>query len=371
MNPIQLEQVRQKTSFEPLLHGGTSFCDRRLSFEGRRRVRLSPTLGPLLFFIPFLAVGGVTAALGVAQKEFFLVFFGAFFLLIPTAMLCIFIGRRMCFDLITGRFIIGKRIVEFSQIAALQVIRKVCHRNKGGKYECWELNLVLDDASRINLLNHANNKRFTEDANRLAEALDLKVWSRNDDCSPEAEEAKKKLLQRQQGSFGFLIVFGLFFAGVPLVMLSTQYIVPLARHCLSADWVECPAKVMASTVESRRGSRSRVYRLDVKASYEWEGRRYVCERFDFFRSHTFTNIGVEGMRRIADEFPPGTETFCLVNPNHPEQSVMRRQMPPWQSLIVVLFMVPFLAIGGFCIYSGVKGVMEKRRHEGMPHAKAD
>jgi hypothetical protein len=43
-------------------------------------------------------------------------------------------------------------------------------------YYSYELNLVLDDGSRINVVDHGNLERLRSDANALSQFLDKPVW---------------------------------------------------------------------------------------------------------------------------------------------------------------------------------------------------
>ena len=361
MNPTQLEQVRAKTSFEPLFHNNAAnFATYRLDFSSKRHVRVISTLGLRLFVMLFLLVSGGILTLGILQKQYIAIFCGILFMLADSLF---FFRKRITFDLLTGTFTHGKRRVDFSQIAALQVIPKNCHTGKGRDYLAWELNLVLEDGSRINILNHSGRKVFENDVTRLADAMDLKVWSRNGTWSPKDDEKQEQQHKSKNDSPGCLIIFGLLFGGIPLIMLTLLLIKPLTKHCLSANWVECPAVVTASNLESSYGGRSRTYRIDIAANYEWEGRTLTCKRYDFFRSGRSTNIGVNEMRRIVESLPQGTQTYCLVNPDNPEESVMRRQLPSLYIFLLVLFMLPFIAFGGFAVYSGIKGLRNKRRQD--------
>jgi hypothetical protein len=83
-----------------------------------------------------------------------------------------------------------KHFAELEQIHALQLISKLV-RNSGsedGPFLCYELNLVLEDGKRINVLNQGNQDRLREDADTLAAFLDKPVWdatSRNRIVQPD------------------------------------------------------------------------------------------------------------------------------------------------------------------------------------------
>ena len=360
MTPIQLEQVREQTSFEPLYsNSAANFRDYKFDFSSKRRVRVVTTWGMHLFLLLFLLIGGAILTIGIVRKEGFPIYGGIVFMLVP--MLFCF-RNRIVFDLLSGSFSYGKRRVGFSQIAALQVIKKSCSKNRGVDFLAWELNLVLEDGSRINILNHGNYKAFAQDASRLADAMNLKVWSQSGLWSPEDDmdqEQRKSNLQEGLSLGGLL--FGLFFLGIPLTGLFLQLILPLAQNCFSKNWVECPAVVTMSKVVnvSDNRSRSNSYRIQISADYQWEDHLFTCKRFDFFHSGVFSNNGGKELLQIVESLPPGTQTYCLVNPNHPEHSVMRRQWPSWPIIKSSLFLLVFIAAGGFFAFLSVKGVLKK------------
>jgi hypothetical protein len=44
------------------------------------------------------------------------------------------------------------------------------------RYFCYELNLVMNNAERVNIVSHGNKKRMKADAQTLAEFLDIPLW---------------------------------------------------------------------------------------------------------------------------------------------------------------------------------------------------
>ena len=68
-----------------------------------------------------------------------------------------------------------KHFAELEKIHALQLISKH-YQIQESIYLCYELNLVLEDSKRINVLNHGNQDKLREDADTLAAFLDKPVW---------------------------------------------------------------------------------------------------------------------------------------------------------------------------------------------------
>ena len=95
-----------------------------------------------------------------------------------------------------------------------------------------------------------------------------------------------------------------------------------------------------------RGSKGRrLCMIDISVQYEWQGRRYNCDRYDFFRSEEPTGIGIDEMRRIVREHPVGRQCECLVNPENPAEAVMSSDVPIGQVLVRSIFALLCEAIG--------------------------
>ena len=66
--------------------------------------------------------------------------------------------------------------VPLGEIHGIQIIKEYCSTKNGGYYS-YELNLVLKDASRVNVLDHGNGARLRRDADELAGFLGgVPVW---------------------------------------------------------------------------------------------------------------------------------------------------------------------------------------------------
>ena len=69
----------------------------------------------------------------------------------------------------------GNSSAPLSSIHALQLLSEYISGSKNS-YTSYELNLVLNDGSRINVVDHGNLERLRSDANRLSQFLDKPVW---------------------------------------------------------------------------------------------------------------------------------------------------------------------------------------------------
>ena len=69
----------------------------------------------------------------------------------------------------------GDSSAPLSSIHALQLLSEFVSGSKSS-YHSYELNLVLNDGSRINVVDHGNLDRLRSDANTLSRFLDKPIW---------------------------------------------------------------------------------------------------------------------------------------------------------------------------------------------------
>jgi hypothetical protein len=113
--------------------------------------------------------------------------FGGIFFTVGIIMLYQF-AKPAVFDTMYGYYWKGRNKVDFgignskpelfislSQIHALQLIAEHVRSNKSSYYS-YELNLVLRDGSRKNVVDHGNITRLREDADKLSKFLGKPVW---------------------------------------------------------------------------------------------------------------------------------------------------------------------------------------------------
>jgi len=74
-----------------------------------------------------------------------------------------------------------KHFAELEKVHALQIIAEICsNKTERGRrtktYHSYELNLVLEDGKRINVIDLTNQDRLRKDAGTLAAFLDKPIW---------------------------------------------------------------------------------------------------------------------------------------------------------------------------------------------------
>jgi hypothetical protein len=96
--------------------------------------------------------------------------------------------KKRVFDFQMGYFSVGKitennfdgsiakNMTPLREIRAIQVIGENCSGSKGSRYRSYEINLVLRDASRVNVIDHGNISQILLDAQQIATRLSVPMW---------------------------------------------------------------------------------------------------------------------------------------------------------------------------------------------------
>lgn len=193
-----------RISWHPANIGGTNFRSHKLVLTEPHRAEFRPTAGDLSFCLIFLVVGlGLILGFGAAFLSGNVAFSSGspLLLLIPVAVGLLFalVGGWMLYNS-TAPVVFDKRIgsfwkgrgtqverlqrrdgephAAFDHIHALQIISEECGSNKSIYYS-YELNLVLADGNRINVVDHGNLEKMREDAGFLSRFLNVPVWDAN------------------------------------------------------------------------------------------------------------------------------------------------------------------------------------------------
>lgn len=192
-DPLALE-----TSWSPAASGGASFGTHRLRSAGSHRVEFVATAAWKLFYLLFLFAGlGVTgwhlgrfgpSEIVLGDPETF----------VPLVVGLIFVGAGAgmgwvgstprVFDkgramywrgrqepAIVGTHAPDGACAPLASIHALQLVSEHV-RSEKNSYTSYELNLVLADASRINVVDHGDLEQLRADAHTLGAFLGKPVW---------------------------------------------------------------------------------------------------------------------------------------------------------------------------------------------------
>ncbi|MUU77316.1 hypothetical protein [Winogradskyella endarachnes] len=196
-NSLKNDNFKSSVSTAPLVYGGASFKTNVLVEKSSSKVLYKPSIGVALFSFIFLAVGFGVLFFGIiplfksnfdsASVNWFLLIFGLIFFSAGSFMFYSFYKPRV-FDKQLGVYYkaynvdihkirrdTSKKYIPLNTIIALQIIGEHVKSDKGS-YKSFELNLVLNDSSRKNVVDHGNLKSLIKDAEVLSEFLNVPIW---------------------------------------------------------------------------------------------------------------------------------------------------------------------------------------------------
>lgn len=182
--------VKGNEIWEPIANKDSSFHTQRLVKYFNRTIKVRPTIKQTLFNLRIIFFG--LFALLMAFVVFVLL--ENYISILPAMIGVMFLWfgihnikqkETLLFNLDTAQFSEkdeeSKRIIPFSQIHGLQLIEvynKVSRTNMGNsdRYYSYELNLILKNAQRINILSHGDKNEIIKDTKMLATYLSVPIW---------------------------------------------------------------------------------------------------------------------------------------------------------------------------------------------------
>ena len=189
------DPIAQATEWSPLSQGGSSFCTHRLVELSGGRAEFRPTAMARLFPVVFLifaaaalgwsAYSAVTPAVDRWESTAMLGLIGSVLLGVGIWFYRRMTGRAV-FDGGSGWFWRGtppdgsgahdrERAVELERVYALQIVSEWV-QSDNSSFMSYEINLVLDDGSRVHVVDHGKIDFMRKDAARLGDLLSVPVW---------------------------------------------------------------------------------------------------------------------------------------------------------------------------------------------------
>ncbi|MBQ9366237.1 MAG: DUF3592 domain-containing protein [Victivallales bacterium] len=347
------EQSTQSSISTPLKYSGSNYYSERLVVRGNI-IEVRPTLRHRLLMSIFAVIGLIIAIVPSFADEKIIwptIAFGCLFFLIGSIALIGELCEPRPLLNLSLRQLFPKGMkhpnlaVSINTITHLEILGKLVNtpsrKGRRQNYTCYELNAVLQNDERHNILNHGNLKKMREDAHLLADILNLQIQEEN--LNPEASLPPPSRFNKW--AFAILMpLFGLGFLASGCFTLWMLCIKPLYKWNDSRHWTTTPAVIVHSSFAYVRPD-AESQRIDIRYDYEVNGHSYRGTRYDFFRSDIYTNPTTSMEQAVADN-PIGKHTQCLVNPNRPEEAVLSRAIPP-SSIIWFFFPLPFIVIGLF------------------------
>lgn len=195
------DPLASKIDWNPAKRGGASFKTHNLVKTKYDRIEFHASKGAKLFCGVFMLVGlGVlivffpfdfsTSKFYFDENKIIPALVGLFFSIVGGGMLY-FGTAPIVFDKQSNLFWKGrksphkmyrrsytpknKNSVELENIHALQLLSEYCSSNKSSYYS-YELNLILNNGERINVIDHGSKNKIREDAETLSQFLGKPVW---------------------------------------------------------------------------------------------------------------------------------------------------------------------------------------------------
>jgi len=188
--------IKQKVNTFPLNPGGASFKTHKLVWVSSSKMVYQASVSAIIFCSLFIFLG-----FGLLVYNFFSAFktevfsFSEFSLIssivgvVFSIVGCIFlflIIRPRVFDKRINLYFKGfkpkskqfknsEKTYQLSSIIAIQIIGEHVNINDN-PYKSFELNLVLEDASRHNVVDHGHLKTIIKDAQMLSDFLNIPIW---------------------------------------------------------------------------------------------------------------------------------------------------------------------------------------------------
>jgi hypothetical protein len=133
-------------------------------------VLLSFDIVPLIYENRGADLAGLGSSLRSGNLRFSLMY------LVPVLSILFLNFQRSHIPLDGADLQIGKTPVPRTECAALQICSKLITSRRIGGFTGYELNLVLKDGQRLNLMDHGNIHSLAGDGRVLADELGLPLW---------------------------------------------------------------------------------------------------------------------------------------------------------------------------------------------------
>lgn len=140
---------------------------------------------------------------------------------------------------------------------------------------------------------------------------------------------------------GCMIPFALLFMAAGGAMFWFLTLRPILRIVEAQGWPEVPCTIVESHVAESSGDDGSTYKVAVTFTYNYEGRDYTSDRYDFT---SFYSSGYDGKAEVVARYPAGSRTIAYVNPSDPSEAVLVRSfsLRYFLGLFGLLFFLPGL-----------------------------
>jgi hypothetical protein len=192
------DPIAMQTEWKPAKGGGASFRTHNLVEIDTNRMEFKASIGARLFYLVFMLMGIVAIIIFLFAKSLSEEFSFSTDIILPLLIGLVFVAAGGCmfyfgtspivFDKYKGSFWKGRKapdevsdkqeikyFAHLGEIYAIQLLSEYCSGSRSS-YTSYELNLVLTNGSRINVVDHGNSMKLREDAQILSGFLGRPVW---------------------------------------------------------------------------------------------------------------------------------------------------------------------------------------------------
>jgi len=202
------DELALKTEWTPCKWHGTNFKTHSFKQKSADLAEFSASMQVMLFAAIFFIAGvAVPAYFGLSffrNNSNMLMFLpvlplaGLFWVIVGIFILRKY-AKPIVFDRQSGLYLKGRRklplhsadmgkttdMAKLSDIHAIQILQEYCQdrtnsrssSNESRPFYSYELNLILKDGSRLNVIDHSGKDRLVQDAEQLANFLSIPVWN--------------------------------------------------------------------------------------------------------------------------------------------------------------------------------------------------
>ncbi|MFH1616136.1 MAG: DUF3592 domain-containing protein [Planctomycetota bacterium] len=150
---------------------------------------------------------------------------------------------------------------------------------------------------------------------------------------------RQQAVKEKTGKIVGLIFFAIF-AIVGAVLLYVFGIRPIIKVITAQNWPQAPCKIVSAEVSSHEGGDSITYSIDIVYQYEFDGKTYESDRYDFTGG---SSSGYESKAKVVRQYKKAQNPVCFVNPENPSEAVLHKGLH--YGFFWALFPLPFVAIG--------------------------
>lgn len=180
------DPLARQIDWTPRKQGGHGFRTHRLKAVGRDRLEFRRSAYPALMAFCAMSIGLLAISFGAWHRDdpgwWKLMLLGLAF--VAAGSVILLSHRKSVFDRECGWFYQGKKpsgpntsgAVLLSHVHALQIVGEWCSTGNSGSFRSFELNLVLKDGVRHNVVDHSAMSIIRADASRLGEFLHVPTW---------------------------------------------------------------------------------------------------------------------------------------------------------------------------------------------------